>query len=789
MLKTSIESNQQSISSLLFFFIRSCMDKQARILIVDDDVLMRDTMRRVLQSAGYQTLLAETGQEALGLLHASPLDLALVDVNMPDMNGFEVCQRIKSDPELNGVSVIILSGALIGSDNKVIGLDLGADDYIARPVPNPELLARIRAVLRVKVAEDALRSRENQLQVLISANIDGMLVVDQQGSVRLANTAACQLLERPLAQLVGSPIELPSGVEGGAELEIGLPEGGVRTLELRSTTIQWQEIPASLVSLRDISRRKHAENQLRESKEKYRLLTENIKDVVWTLDAESERFLYVSPSIQKLRGYTPEEVVLAPLDAALLPQAAAPFRNLLIQFLGEFRSGKFGPDRFFILELEQPCKDGSNVWTEVIVSFYTNEKSGRIEVLGVSRDITERRQTEEALRVSEKRFAITLDAVNDGIWDWQIESGEKFFSKNYYAILGYENSEFPANYAGWRSKIHPNDIAQAEKILQRSIENGEAFSIDLRMQLKNAGWRWFCMRGRAVERQADGRVVRMLGTLSDISVRKQAEAELREAQVKLEQRVNERTRELKIANTALEKASRMKDEFLANMSHELRTPLTGILGLAQVLQMQTYGELSEKQLQALHNIEASGRHLLELINDILDYSRIEAGKLNLRISPCSLAEVCQASLHAINSQVQKKQQKISLSVDPASIIVPGDVRRLKQILVNLLSNAVKFTSSGGSLGIEVVGRQNGDPVRITVWDTGIGISASDIPRLFQPFSQLDGRLERQYSGTGLGLSLVKRLVELHGGGVSVESAPGAGSRFTFTLPTHNEKQI
>ena len=366
-----------------------------------------------------------------------------------------------------------------------------------------------------------------------------------------------------------------------------------------------------------------------------------------------------------------------------------------------------------------------------------------------------------------------------------MQSGEKFFSKNYYAILGYEDHEFPANYASWRAKVHPEDVLQTEKILQRSIESGEAFSIDLRMQMKSASWGWFCMRGRAVERQADGRVARILGTLGDINQRKQVEAELREAHAQLEQRVNERTRELKIANVALERASRIKDEFLASMSHELRTPLTGILGLAQVLQMQTYGELSEKQLQALRNIEASGRHLLELINDILDYSRLDFGKLNLRISPCSLAEVCQASLHAVKPQAQKKQQQTRLAIAPSSIIVPGDARRLKQILVNLLSNAVKFTPSGGSLGIEVRGGQPGEPVYVTVWDTGIGISASDFPLLFQPFSQLDGRLERKYTGTGLGLSLVKRLVELHGGGVSVESTPGAGSRFTFTLPTHS----
>jgi signal transduction histidine kinase len=305
------------------------------------------------------------------------------------------------------------------------------------------------------------------------------------------------------------------------------------------------------------------------------------------------------------------------------------------------------------------------------------------------------------------------------------------------------------------------------------------------MQMKDTEWRWFCCRGKVVERREDGRALRMLGTISDISARKAAEAELREAHAKLEQRVDERTAELKVANLALENASRLKDEFLASMSHELRTPLTGILGLAQVLQLQTYGIQNDKQLQALYNIETSGRQLLELINDILDYSRLEAGKLDLSFAPCSLAEICQASLNAIKPLTQEKKQQTSFTIDPSSVIVLGDVRRLKQVLVDLLSNAVKFTPSGGSLGIVVNGYESPDYVRITIWDTGIGIQPEDFPRLFQPFIQLDARLERVYNGTGLGLALVKRLVELHGGTVSVESAPGVGSRFTISLPANH----
>jgi len=264
--------------------------------------------------------------------------------------------------------------------------------------------------------------------------------------------------------------------------------------------------------------------------------------------------------------------------------------------------------------------------------------------------------------------------------------------------------------------------------------------------------------------------------------RKLAEEALRHAHAELEQRVVERTQELKSANLALEKAARAKDEFLASMSHELRTPLTGILGLSEALQMVTYGELSDKQRSAVKNIESSGRHLLALINDILDLSKIEAGKVVLQIEACSLGEICQSSLQLTKGMANQKKQKVSYSMQPASIFLMGDGRRLKQMVVNLLGNAIKFTQDGGRLGIDVFGDEQKHELMISVWDEGIGIEAQDLPRLFQPFIQLDTSLSRQHSGTGLGLSLVQRLAELHRGRVEVQSAPGKGSRFTIYMP-------
>jgi PAS domain S-box-containing protein len=259
-------------------------------------------------------------------------------------------------------------------------------------------------------------------------------------------------------------------------------------------------------------------------------------------------------------------------------------------------------------------------------------------------------------------------------------------------------------------------------------------------------------------------------------------AALEEERALLARRVEERTAELNIANAGLRQAARAKDEFLAGMSHELRTPLTAILGMSEVLQEQFFGPLNEKQVWYVHTIEESGRHLLALINDILDLSKVEAGKVELQISRVVVESVCQASLQFIKEAAHRKQVKVSFSLDNKVSTMQADERRLKQLLVNLLSNAVKFTSEGGDVGLEVLGDAERQMVHFIVWDTGIGITRENIGRLFQPFVQLDSSLSRQYSGTGLGLSLVKRLAELHGGSVSVESKVGKGSRFTVSLP-------
>ncbi|MEI7646456.1 MAG: ATP-binding protein [Chloroflexales bacterium] len=247
-------------------------------------------------------------------------------------------------------------------------------------------------------------------------------------------------------------------------------------------------------------------------------------------------------------------------------------------------------------------------------------------------------------------------------------------------------------------------------------------------------------------------------------------------------RVRERTAELSATNVELAHIARRKDEFLTNMSHELRTPLNSILGRAEILREQIYGPLSTIQQDSLRVIEESGRHLLALINDILDLSKIEAGKIELNFGPVPIIEVIHAALRMVAQTALQKRISLAYPSEIPEEFLFADARRLKQILVNLLSNAVKFTLEGGQVGLEVHRNRAQGQITFTVWDTGIGVAAEDLPRLFKPFSQIDSSLSRQHDGSGLGLALVANLADLHGGSSAVESTPGEGSHFSVTLP-------
>jgi PAS domain S-box-containing protein len=273
----------------------------------------------------------------------------------------------------------------------------------------------------------------------------------------------------------------------------------------------------------------------------------------------------------------------------------------------------------------------------------------------------------------------------------------------------------------------------------------------------------------------------------EIGERVRAEEEILRLNTGLEETVRLRTLELSEANLELAATARLKDEFLANMSHELRTPLNAILGMSEVLEEGVHGAMNERQQRSVRVIVESATHLLELINDILDLAKIESGTVQLAVDHVQIRAVCESSVRMLREASQRKRIRLSVEVDRGVEQVDADERRLRQILVNLLSNAVKFTPEGGAVGIRVHADPVNDTIRFAVWDTGIGIPRDEIDRLFQPFVQLEAGSTRRYGGTGLGLSLVRRMAEMHGGFVEVESVVGEGSNFTVALPRISDR--
>jgi hypothetical protein len=291
--------------------------------------------------------------------------------------------------------------------------------------------------------------------------------------------------------------------------------------------------------------------------------------------------------------------------------------------------------------------------------------------------------------------------------------------------------------------------------------NVDDFSHEYRIIKKNGEIRWV-EELTTIIKDDDGNVKALQGIIVDISDRKEAEKALIEA------------------NMIAESANETKSQFLANMSHELRTPLNSIIGFSDILANGTFGDLNEKQTRYVGNILRSGKHLLEIINDILDISKVEAGKMELTPETFRIGGVLKELFNTLEPFAMKKNIELLLVMPDENIKVYADRLKTKQILYNLLSNAIKFTPNEGKVGVEV--HATPEDVRISVFDTGIGISDEDIDKLFEPFKQLDSATAREYQGTGLGLTLVKKFVEMHGGKIWVESKPEKGSSFTFTIP-------
>lgn len=360
-----------------------------------------------------------------------------------------------------------------------------------------------------------------------------------------------------------------------------------------------------------------------------------------------------------------------------------------------------------------------------------------------------------------ERLEYALDATNDGLWDWNIQTNACYFNRAYKRMLGFEMDELveDANET-WVGRLPPEDrdavVARARHLLAVG-----AYEFEFRMCCKDGSYKWILSRGKVVARDAEGKPLRAVGTHIDLSARKELELQMRRAK------------------EAAEAANLSKSAFLANMSHEIRTPMNTITGLVHLLRRDG---VTPRQVERLTRIEASGKHLLSIINDILDLSKIEAGKLSLEMTDFALAQVLDHTASIIGESARAKGLEIRVDTDHVPLWLRGDVLRIRQAMLNFAGNAVKFTERGHvTLRTDLL-EEEGDrlKVRFSVEDTGIGIAPEATSRLFHEFEQADNSTTRRFGGSGLGLAISRHLAEMMGGAAGCDSILGQGSTFWFT---------
>jgi PAS domain S-box-containing protein len=627
-------------------------------------------------------------------------------------------------------------------------------------------------------AERQVVDIQQSLAVTLASIGAGFVATDRDGMVTRMNAVAEQLLgwtqgeakgqslwevfnreDRPDQYTVMNPVDVI--VEQGITVDVVhrvvsiSRDGTHRAVEVQAAVTQADDgsVAGLAMIFRDMTRLDSAEA----ASSRLAAIVESSSDAIIgkTLDG---RITNWNAAAQRMFGHSEAEAVGQHIQMLIPPELQAEE----VRILGELSHGH--PIQPF--DTVRLTRDGDRLDVSITISPIRDGSGHLVGASKIARDVSVQRRAENALRSSEERLRFTLESARIGDWELDLSTGAVQHSLRHDQCFGY--SEPPADWSFDRflGHVHPDERAEVAQGFHLAVAELRDWRIQCRVIWPDASVHWISVHG-SVQRNG-AKAIRMLGIVIEITEQKLAE----DARLKAQR--------LEAENQQIQEANRLKSQFVANMSHELRTPLNAVIGFADLLHSGLVKPDSPKHQEFLGHIGTSGRHLLQLINDVLDLSKVESGKFDFFPEPVDMAALLQEVQSVLLTAIQRKGICVATEIAPDLSDLTLDPARLKQVLYNYLSNAIKFSTTGGRVTVRVLA-EGAEHFRIEVEDDGIGISAADLPRLFTEFQQLDSGYSKQHQGTGLGLALTRRLVEAQGGQVGVRSTAGVGSVFHVVL--------